>query len=339
MSLAMSVMLSPRSSRSITMNCVSLRRAASFVSVIVFAVFLGTAVFFPFAYTQLMKREHRLADTDELERAHRAFAAHPDNVGARFQLARCLYMHGMVAHAVAIAEEAVSGLSEEVDPVSNRSYRDMFRSEIFHARQWKAMLKPEGERLRLLVRVPLVAMRDMAYPQRGSVDLLDLARAERTLRDAATLWIADDIELYEDDVFAWTQLQARELRRFARTRPNLPLDLPHIAEEIADLGKERRDALRSWTARIIEHLLLLEHSPAREPRRGWIEETVNFRSEIERRLTATLHRDLKRRLPHLYAEARRNLQRELDRYGGLADRPRLVVLNKVDLFRRISDFS
>jgi hypothetical protein len=64
----------------------------------------------------------------------------------------------------------------------------------------QAMLKPEGQRLRLLVRVPLVAMRDMAYPQRGSVDLLDLARAEPTLRDAATLWIADDIELYEDDV-------------------------------------------------------------------------------------------------------------------------------------------
>ncbi len=64
----------------------------------------------------------------------------------------------------------------------------------------QAMLKPEGQRLRLLVRVPLVAMRDMAYPQRGGVDLLDLGRAERSLRDAATLWVADDIELYEDDV-------------------------------------------------------------------------------------------------------------------------------------------
>jgi hypothetical protein len=64
----------------------------------------------------------------------------------------------------------------------------------------QAMLKPEGQRLRLLVRVPLAAMRDMAYPQRGSVDLLDLARAEQTLRDAATLWVGDDIELYEDDV-------------------------------------------------------------------------------------------------------------------------------------------
>ena len=58
-------------------------------------------------------------------------------------------------------------------------------------------------------------------------------------------------QLYDDDFFAWTQLQARELRRFARTRPNLPLDLAHIAEEIADLGTERRNAVRSWTARVI----------------------------------------------------------------------------------------
>jgi hypothetical protein len=101
-------------------------------------------------------------------------------------------------------------------------------------------------------------------------------------------------ELYENDFFAWTQLQAKELRRFARSRPNLPLDLAHIAEEIADLGKEQRNALRSWTARIIEHLLLLEHSPTDDLRRGWIDELVNFRREIELRMTPTLRRDLAR---------------------------------------------
>ena len=75
-------------------------------------------------------------------------------------------------------------------------------------------------------------------------------------------------QLYDEDFFAWTQLQARQLQRFARSRPNVELDLAHIAEEIADLGKEQRNALRGWTARIIEHLLLLEHSPATESRRG-----------------------------------------------------------------------
>jgi hypothetical protein len=80
----------------------------------------------------------------------------------------------------------------------------------------QAMLKPEGQRLRLLVRVPLVAMRDMAYPQRG-VDLLDLARAEQTLRDAATLWVADDIELYEED-------SRLAYPRVADVRASLPSD-------------------------------------------------------------------------------------------------------------------
>lgn len=65
-----------------------------------------------------------------------------------------------------------------------------------------AYLRPDRQQLRLLVRVPLVAMRDMDYPRRGALNsgLLDLSRAERTLRDAATLWVADDIEVYEDGV-------------------------------------------------------------------------------------------------------------------------------------------
>ncbi|MBI3401409.1 MAG: HupE/UreJ family protein [Acidobacteria bacterium] len=64
-----------------------------------------------------------------------------------------------------------------------------------------AYIKPDGQRLRLVVRVPLVAMRDMDYPRRGSLNsgLLDLSKAERTLQDAATLWVADDIEMYEED--------------------------------------------------------------------------------------------------------------------------------------------
>jgi hypothetical protein len=66
----------------------------------------------------------------------------------------------------------------------------------------QTFLKPDGQRLRLLVRVPLGAMRDIDYPRpRGATnaDLLDLARAEASLRDAATLWLGDFLELYEND--------------------------------------------------------------------------------------------------------------------------------------------
>jgi hypothetical protein len=122
-------------------------------------------------------------------------------------------------------------------------------------------------------------------------------------------------DLYERDFYAWSQAQARELRRFARLRPNVPLDLPHLAEEIADLGKDRRDALRSWVRRIIEHLLLLEHSPARDPRNHWEGEIAVFRNDIRDRLSRSLRRDLQRRLPQLYRDARQVAERKMGKHG------------------------
>jgi HupE / UreJ protein len=65
----------------------------------------------------------------------------------------------------------------------------------------QAWLKPEGQRLRFVVRVPLVAMRDMEYPARRdkAEGILDLGRADRTLHDAATLWVAEQVDLFEED--------------------------------------------------------------------------------------------------------------------------------------------
>jgi hypothetical protein len=62
----------------------------------------------------------------------------------------------------------------------------------------QAFLKPEGQTLRLLVRTPLAALRDVVFPTRGPV-YLDLARADASLRQAANLWIGDAVELYEED--------------------------------------------------------------------------------------------------------------------------------------------
>jgi len=62
----------------------------------------------------------------------------------------------------------------------------------------QAFLKPEGQRLRLLVRAPMKAMRDVEFPQKGP-GYLDLARTGPFLADAATLWIADAIAIYEND--------------------------------------------------------------------------------------------------------------------------------------------
>src|ERR1700732_4307081 len=60
----------------------------------------------------------------------------------------------------------------------------------------QAFLKPSGSRAHLLVRVPLKAMRDILFPEKGT-GYLDLERTTPLLADASILWISDFIELYE----------------------------------------------------------------------------------------------------------------------------------------------
>jgi hypothetical protein len=63
----------------------------------------------------------------------------------------------------------------------------------------QAFVKPAGEKLDLLLRVPLNAMRDTEFPERGA-GYLDLERVDASLREAATVWMANFIEVYEDDI-------------------------------------------------------------------------------------------------------------------------------------------
>jgi len=62
----------------------------------------------------------------------------------------------------------------------------------------QAFFQPEGQRLRLLLRVPLKAMRDVVFPERGQ-GYLDLARVDPLLHDAASVWIAGAIDVFEGD--------------------------------------------------------------------------------------------------------------------------------------------
>ncbi len=63
----------------------------------------------------------------------------------------------------------------------------------------QAFFRPDGSQLRLLVRVPLKAMRDVEFPQRGP-GYLDLERIDSILPDAVTLWISGALDVYEDNV-------------------------------------------------------------------------------------------------------------------------------------------
>src|SRR5687767_2846632 len=88
-----------------------------------------------------------------------------------------------------------------------------------------AFVKPDGERLRLIVRVPLEAMRDIELPLRGP-GYLELDRVEPVVRDAARVWIADYITAYEGDA----ELPAP---RIIATRISLPSDRSFVAFDSA----------------------------------------------------------------------------------------------------------
>ncbi len=61
----------------------------------------------------------------------------------------------------------------------------------------QAFLKPEGQRLRLLLRVPMEALIDVEVPLRER-GYLDVPRADQSLRDAATVWITRNVRMYEE---------------------------------------------------------------------------------------------------------------------------------------------
>ncbi len=61
----------------------------------------------------------------------------------------------------------------------------------------QAFLKPEGQTLRLLLRVPLTAMQDINFPTRGPGYLL-IDEADTELREGADIWLAEPMQLFED---------------------------------------------------------------------------------------------------------------------------------------------
>jgi hypothetical protein len=61
----------------------------------------------------------------------------------------------------------------------------------------EAFIRPAGDRLEMLIRLPLAAMIEVEFPTRGP-GYLDLARADDALRAAAKI-LADSITVYADD--------------------------------------------------------------------------------------------------------------------------------------------
>lgn len=105
---------------------------------------------------------------------------------------------------------------------------DIPQSVVVHA-----FVKPEGQRLRVLLRVPLGAMRDIQFPHVGD-GFLDIRHAEPALWDAAKMWILPNLQLYEGS-------RRLEPGRIVAVRVSLPSDrsFQTYGEALAHLAAEK----------------------------------------------------------------------------------------------------
>lgn len=93
------------------------------------------------------------------------------------------------------------------------------------------MAKAAGDRVQLLVRVPLSSMRDVEFPALAS-GYLDMEKLAPQLPDLATVWIAGFVEIYEDGA-------RLPMPRIAATQISLPSDrsFASFAEALAHINQ------------------------------------------------------------------------------------------------------
>ncbi len=111
----------------------------------------------------------------------------------------------------------------------------------------RAFVKAEGGTLRLVVRVPLVSMRDVDFPVRGP-GYVEIDEASALLADQATIWIAGYVALFEDG----TPLPAPTV---AATRIALPSD-PSFADYDRALARVGDPPLPSGIDLVLEQAML-----------------------------------------------------------------------------------
>jgi hypothetical protein len=99
--------------------------------------------------------------------------------------------------------------------------------------------------------------------------------------------------LYDTDIYAWSQRQVAVLRDLA-PRPDLPneLDLQHVAEEIEDVGISELNAVKSFLRLCFVHLIKAGSVDDAELRKGWFAEIIGFHSEILTRFSNAMRKEI-----------------------------------------------
>ena len=97
----------------------------------------------PFAERQLDVQSLRAVNADRIERLHKAVSDRPDNIPAQLELAACLHAHGFIGHGIELARVTLEAIPESIDPLSGRSPRNMYTTEIYELKKWMTRATPE----------------------------------------------------------------------------------------------------------------------------------------------------------------------------------------------------
>jgi hypothetical protein len=84
----------------------------------------------PFARSYRSKREMAKIDVEQIEKGYELLAEKPDNVGAKFKIAKMLYQRGAIDHAVAVADKALQGLPKQIFEEEYRTVRAWKRTQL-----------------------------------------------------------------------------------------------------------------------------------------------------------------------------------------------------------------
>ncbi|MGV2829210.1 DUF29 domain-containing protein [Myxosarcina sp. GI1(2024)] len=117
-------------------------------------------------------------------------------------------------------------------------------------------------------------------------------------------------ELYHQDLNLWRQ----KIIKAIQNKQLENMDWENLIEEINDMTASERRALRSYTKRLIEHILKLKYwnSEKEYSRRSWEKEVVNFREEIKSILeeSPSLNNYLEQNYLDWYAKSVKAMKRE-----------------------------
>lgn len=110
-------------------------------------------------------------------------------------------------------------------------------------------------------------------------------------------------ELYDTDVFEWSQHQAALLRRRAAGElvNEAELDWPNIAEEVESVGHSEVGAIESWLFQAFLHDLKAEAWPMVRDAPSWRGEARGFRAQARRRYRPSMRDKLD--VAGIYADA------------------------------------